>query len=440
MRTSTRGFTLVELLITVAVTSLAIAAALAGMRAQQKAYLDGRRLRDAQTSARRALLAIERNLPSAGFGIDAALAFDFSGWTTGPCPATMGSCPYDSTSSSDELTFFSREPRYWDPDTNTTDLVGYAWRIQSVSASEVVIAAHTGDEFLKGQILAAVCPGSSKYAYFTVSTRTLANPSNFTHIPLVTADSANPGNPFLRQNAATDACFTSGGWTWGSNPVSDPARLFLVNKYRFHVRPVAIGTQGSATIYDPLLVLDRGLDLNRDGSIDDQDEVILAEGIESLQVAYSFYGANSTNGSTQIPQAGVTAGAPVTITAGTPGSTANTITTTTFPGAVLTGQTQYQASSFYPYAYGPPPDPIRLTNHQANLQLVRVAVVARSLEVDTQGSRRFDQLLPVLNQDTAPSWITQYATAVGGHDGYQRIVLETTVPLPSMSARAMPYF
>jgi type IV pilus assembly protein PilW len=442
MRTSPRGFTLVELLITVAVTLVVISAALVGIGAQQRAYLNGRRLRDAQTAARRALLSIERNLPSAGSGMDAALAFDLSQWTTGPCPSsTMGTCPSDSTSNSDELTFFARDPRYWDPATNTTDLVGNAWRIQTVTGSGVTIAARPGDRFLKGQIFVAVCSGATSYAYFTASANWpssgTVSTTSFQTIPLVPS---NPSNPFLRQDAATATCFTTAGWSLPGDPPTDPARLFLINKYRYHVRPVATGAMGSATVYDPLLVLDRGLDLNGDGNVDDQDEVIVAEGIESLQVGYSFYGASAA---TPIPQAGVTAGTALTLVAGTPqsaGAAADTITTTTFPGTVIAGQSVYQPSSFYPYTYGPPPDPVRFTNHQGNFQLVRIAVLARSLEVDAQESRRLDQLLPVLNQSTAPTWVTQYSNALGGHDGYQRIVLETTVPLPSMSARAMPYF
>ncbi len=432
-----RGITLIEILITVAVTLIVISGAVVSMRAQQRAYLDGRRLRDAQTSARRALLAFEKALPNAGFGMDAALAFDFTNWTTGPCPTQMGSCADDSTSTSDELTFFARDNRYWVPSANGNDLVGNAWRIQSVSSSQVVVAARPGDRFLKGQIFLGVCPGASTYAYFTAaSTATASGATNsFVTIPLVSAVATNP---FLRQDVAAAAtCFTVGGWASATtNPPQDPPRLFLIDKYRFHVRPVAVGAVTGATRYDPLLVLDRGLDLNGDGVVDDQDEVILAEGIESLQVAYTFYNP-------AIAQAGVTAGTAVTETAGTAATATTTndaITTTTFPGTIPAGQTAYQPSSFYSYTYGPPPDPARNTNHQANVQLVRIAVLARSIEPDTEETRRIDQLLPVLNQNAAPAWITSYATALGGHDGYQRIVLETTVPLPNMASRAMPYF
>ncbi|HEX9242836.1 MAG TPA: prepilin-type N-terminal cleavage/methylation domain-containing protein, partial [Anaeromyxobacter sp.] len=303
------GVTLVELLITVAVTLIVISGAVVGMNSQQRAYNDGRRLRDAQTSGRRALLSFEKALPSAGFGMDAALAFDFQGWTTGPCPTQMSACPLDATANSDELVFFSRDPRYWTPAANGDDLVGNAWRIKAVTTSSVTIRARAGDSFAKGQIFLAVCPGSSNYAYFTsdqnVAPLSAANDS--LQIQLKTAVASNP---FLRQDAAAAiACFTS-------TPSADPARLFLINKYRFHVRPAEIGTVGTATQYDPLLVLDRGLD--------GQDEVIVAEGIESLQVAYSFYQGT-------IGQAGTTVGTAFTKTAGTAAtatSAANTITTT----------------------------------------------------------------------------------------------------------------
>jgi type IV pilus assembly protein PilW len=443
MRTPSRsrGVTLVELMIAMAVTGIVVTGAVVVVNSQQRAYLDGLRLRSAQGSGRRALLALEQALPQAGFGMDAALAFDLQGWTTNPtvtgtalpCPSTMGGgstgCPIDSTSNSDELVFFARNPMYWLSGVNADDPVGNAWRIVSVSSSSVTVKARAGDVFRNGQIFQAICPGTASYTYFTAAQTVgpVSAPADLTIRlqPVVTA------NPFRRQDV------TAGVGCYSFAIGADPARLFLVDRYRFHVRPASLGTVIGATQYDPLLVLDRGVDMNGDGSVTEDDEQILAEGIESLQIGYDFYSGSMV-------QAGITAGTPVTFTANTAaaaGTTADAVTATLFPGATPpSGKTAYYVSSFYPYTFGPPPAAERMTNHQANIQNIRVALVARSLEVDTRASTSVARSLPVLNQDTAPAWITNYSNALGGHDGYQRVVLESTITLPNMATRAMTYF
>jgi type IV pilus assembly protein PilW len=438
-----RGLTLVELLVAMTVTAVVVAGSVVVANSQQKSFADGMRLRGAQGSARRALLALEQVLPTAGFGLDAPLAFDLQAWTTNPtvtstalaCPSTMGGgsagCPVDSTSTSDELVFFARNPLYWIPGVNADDPVGNAWRIVGVTSSSVTVKARAGDVFRNGQIFQAVCPGSASYAYFTSAQTVRVTAAADTTIRLQGVVAANP---FRRQDvAAALGCFS---FAIGA----DPARLFLVDRFRFHVRPVATGTSMGATRYDPLLVLDRGVDMDLDGDVDEDDEQILAEGIESMQVAYGFY-----NG-TEIPQAGTTAGTALTFSSATAAAapkTAQAISTTLFPGVTPpTGKTAYYVSSFYPYTFGPPPATERTTNHQANIQAVRVAFLARSLETDIRGgaSTRVDSFLPLLNQSAAPTWITSYRNALGGQDGYQRVVLETSVLLPNMATRAMTYF
>ena len=423
-----RGVTLLELLIAMAVTAVVLAGAIVVVHSQQKAYHDGTRLRGAQGSARRALLALEQALPSAGFGLDAALAFDLSGWyATGPCPAEMGGCPRDSVANSDELVFFARDSRYWIPAKNTDDPIGNAWRITTVTNGAVTVNARAGDVFRKGQIFLAVCSGSV-FAYFT-SAQTI-QPLAAAGVQSINLEPVVAANPFRRQDVAVaNACFTAAVG-------ADPARLFLVNRFRFHVRPVALG----GAQYDPVLALDQGIDTDLDGDVDADDEQLLAEGIESIQVSYGFNTA-------ALAPVGTTPGSAITSSANTAAAattTANAITTTLFPGTPPPSpgpkDTAYTPSSFYPYTFGPPAAAERLTNHQANIQVVRVAVLARSVGSDVQGRTRAEGFFPLLNQNVLPSWITGYASTLGGHDGYQRVVLETSVSLPNMANRAMTYF
>jgi type IV pilus assembly protein PilW len=197
------------------------------------------------------------------------------------------------------------------------------------------------------------------------------------------------------------------------------------------VRPASLG----GVQYDPLLVLDRGLDLNDDGAVDENDEQLIAEGIESMQVGYLF-----ANGA--IPMAGSTVGTPITFQPDVVTSTANTATsrigTTTFPGTPSQpGESPYLASSFYRWADG---TLARQSNQQANITAVRVTFLARSVASDVQSKLSGGSYLPVLNQNLQPSWVSAYASSLGGHDGYQRVVLETTVATPNLNTRAMPYF
>jgi type IV pilus assembly protein PilW len=410
-----RGVTLIELLVALAVSAVVLVGVVSVGRAQQKAYYDGARIRAAQQSARNALLFLEQKVSQAGYGMAPSLAFDFDR-TTGPCPtelATGGTppCARDRLDDSDELVFYARNPAYWvDPSSaGTNEPVGHAWRITNLAGSTLTVNARPGQVFYAGQVLQLVCSGAFQYVYVTVSTKAPA-PSSGGSTP-ITLKAASATDPFSRQDAATDACFTAG-----------TARAFQIDRYRIHVRPVDVGSG----LKDPYLVLDQGIDIagSTAGVVDESDEQLIAEGIESMQVAYVL--ANGT-------EVGTTAGTGVTFTPGFPGdATANTLTTLVFPGATPVGnETIYSPTSWYRYFMGPPADPNRRTNHQANIRAVRISIVARSPTPD----RTVPSNPPILkyNQNAVPAWITS-------GDGYQRVSFETTIPVPNMLTQGMVFF
>jgi type IV pilus assembly protein PilW len=244
----------------------------------------------------------------------------------------------------------------------------------------------------------------------------------------LTLASAVSGNPYLRQDVisspATDSCITAG-----------TARVFLIDRYRFHIRPVA---QGNG-LYIPYLVLDRGLDVTGasgggpDGVVDANDEQIIAEGIETLQVAYVF--ANPA-----LAIVGTTAGTAISLVAGSPSSTIplgstsqpNEISAIPFPQTPTGTQTVYDATGWDAYL---PADPVRTTDSQANIRQVRLALVGRSPQPDPEHAEAFR--LPVLNQSAVPAWI---AASSGVRDGYYRVRLDTTVSVPNMLGRGQMYF
>ena len=404
-----RGFTLVEIMIALGVSAIALTAAVAAANAQQRAFYNGQKSRAAQNAGRSALLFIEQKLPSAGYGMDASLALDF-GWydRSAICPET--GCVPDRTDGADELVFYARDPAYWAPTDPAGEPRGHAWHLVAISDDEVKLKARAQDVFRQGQILQAVCPGEPRYAYFTVGTTTSTTADNAEFpVRLVDADTADP---FKRQDVAIGgACFAAG------------ARVFAVDRYRLHVRPVDTGDGRT----DPFLVLDTGTDLDEDLDVDEDDEILLAEGIEAFQVSYQF-----TN-----PALLAGAAAEIDLNAGAPTQADDVITPTVFPGTVAVGQFEYEPSSFYRHRLLTPLPAERETNHQANVRAVRISLVARSPEPDPASSANLTWTagspLWRMNQTAAPDWVP-------ADGGYQRTVLDTAVNLPNMTVRAMSYF
>jgi type IV pilus assembly protein PilW len=286
----------------------------------------------------------------------------------------------------------------------------------------VQLAARTGDVFPNGQILQVVCPGTLKYAYFTVSTTTTATANVALIVPLAGADTSNP---FRRQDVA-------GGMV--------NCRVFQIDRYRFHIRPVL---QGGGR-YVPYLVLDRGIDVTGgaggapDGLVDVNDEVLIAEGIEAFQVAYEFPNPD-------LGRAGATASTSLTFSTAVGDQTMSEaagpskIAMTAFPGTLISGQTDYAPSSFFRYSFS---DPMRQTFHQANIRAVEIALVARSPDPAPTAptNLQVDSTFRLFNQSGAPTWITSAPKLASGTDGYQRVQVDATVDLPNMTVRSIPGF
>ena len=423
MRTRTlRGFTLIELLIAAAVSSIVISGVFMAVSAQQRAYYDGHRQRAAQAASRDALLSLERIVSLAGYGMDGPLAFDFtSAITSALCPTQMAGCPRDSIDNPDELIVLSRDPAYWTPAAFTTQPQGHAWLITALDTNTVTVTARAGDQFLMGQILQAVCRGGGIYAYFTVSTTT---PAIAAGGPLtIQLATAADTDPFRQQGWATNAAYS----TLNSCFVNGQARLFLVHRYRFHIRPVPAGNG-----IVPYLMLDPGVDTDLSGSLDANDETVLAEGIESFQVAYVM-------NNTALALRGMTPGSvigfvPAMTAAAT--QSANDITTLVFPGTATgappTNASVYDPSSFYSHSVGPPAATARLSDHQANIVAVRIGIVARSSDPEPdQSAGELPQLL--FNMNGQPSWIS--AT-----EKYARTRIEVTIPVRNTYVRGMNDF
>jgi type IV pilus assembly protein PilW len=412
----------------VAISLVVVVLVGAAVESQQSAYQLGLRQRAAQGQSRQGLLQLERALARAGYGVDPAFAFDFAGSPT-PCPAEMGTCPPDATANADELVFHSRNPRYYLPPNPSAgaDYRGHAWRITNAGVTDtaVTIDARAGNVFARGQILQAVCSGGEFYAYFTVGATTTIAAAGVASVPLAEVVDANP---FRRQDlaqtpAAGAGCFSSG-----------TARLFEIQRFRYHVRPVAVPGTSNPTRYVPYLMLDTGTDVDQSTSVDANDEIVIAEGVENMQVAYVLANGTTTVPATTVgatPGTGITFAAPAA-SGGT--GTQNRLTRTLFPGAApASGLSQYQTSSYYTFSST---DAARRTDHQANIRAVQLALVVRSPTAN-QGGRGEPDSRP-LNFNQLPAWIS--GSLSGGHDGFPRATVQTTVSLQNMTARGLTYF
>ncbi len=471
-RSRHRGFTLVEMLVALAASAVVLTVVIGAALAQQRAFFGSEKIRAAQSSARAAQLFLEEKLRLAGFGVEPALAFDFQFYTPDhypsfPCPAEAGGCPRDATDNNDELVFYERNPNYWVPNNLTDRPAGKAWRVQGLGDAKITVDVNQGDVFPAGQILAVVCPGGRYYTYVTVSQTTPAAAAagfggpGAQEVPLLPSD---PLNPFRRQDILGGATASDppSYFDQAGNLLAAPtpsacvstgqARLFQIDRYRFHVRPVVVGSFADGkTKYDPYLVLDMGVDTNGDGDVDGADEMVIAEGVELFQVAYVL-----ANPALPTPAAGASPGVAITFTPGMPGSTdvADEITTVELPPPVPFGfafaprlnqaDNPYAATSWYSYSQTPPlpSNHPRMTNAQGNIRAVQVAMVVRSPEPTIPPSQ--DSLLGagfrLLNLDTVPAWIRDNASPGVEWDGYQRVQVQSGVLVPNMASRGLMFF
>jgi type IV pilus assembly protein PilW len=463
-----RGVTLLELMIATVVTSVVLAGVLGAVVAQQRAYQNSQRGREAEMSGQTALLNIEKHLKMAGFGMDPSLAFDFTFYgqmlgtdpafiddSVGLCPATMSPCRRDRVDNSDELVFHYRNPSYWVPDDPTRDPRGNAWKLIDVTDATATIKLRGFERFARGQVLQAVCQNAINWTYFTVATATPAGANN----PLGTNVSLVPFNnnhPFLRQNIANMA----GGWHQANCFRDGFARVFKIERFRYHIRPVQVGTDGAAIRYIPYLMLDQGIDRNFDGVIRADDELVAAEGVELMQIAYRFkdqWGWQRVGyGEWGWPNPGMQIWWQP-MWAGNWGPTwfSDTLgTTVMLPVPAGTTDVPYGPSSFHRFS---PDGPERQTAHQANIRQIVLSMLTRSNEPDFQqgsnivldGNYFFGQMTPgssrtnFMNMSTAPPWIAQNAKSNrygASDDGFRRTFLESRVQIPNILARGIPYF
>lgn len=384
---SPRGFTLIELMVSIAVASFVIAGIFLAFYAQVKAYAGEQRQMSAQSGGREALDYLAQVIRSAGYGVDpsrAILAYD-------------GFDPDSTTQTSADLAFpdalvvHSRDP-------------DFQRGVSSASSGEVTFTSNAG-KLYPGQILLLLCGGAAQSAYVTVEDQPEPNKVTLQAASEVTKDSpiSWPGPQFHQEADLADPCF--------SRP---DVVAVKVNRAAFFVRAFADDPAQPAAL-TPYLMLSQGLDLDDSGEVDLADAVPLAPNVEQLQLAYMM---DAVPGQCATPAVhGVTDSPPW----GTAWRT----------GTGPTMDTPYL-------------DPSRCNNDVANVRQVRVTLVARAAHLG--GSGGDDAFAPDGGVGKVASGATVWKplenlTAPEGvlnpqGRGYQRIVLRLSAATQNLSMRS----
>ncbi len=395
------GFSLVELLIAVAVSLLVIAGAVALLTSQQRIFQVSSADRALQETGRIALEELTSNLRMAGYGIDPSYAFDFGPQPTtrqdrAPANAdlsaasTFPSCTAidcrDSIAGSDEIVFRYRNPSF----------------VRSLAeaptgGTSITIAGPLRTPLFQGQILQVMCfAGDMIWAYVTVGVTAPITDSDTVEITLAGGN----GDVFPFQNGyLANVCFGAVA-PRNANPVTfaNAAKVYKVDQFRYFVERYdeagAVVTD-IATAARPYLMLDQGL-LNGGAPVLN----VVAPNVEDLQFAYVFPNSAAAN-----QLIGATANTP--IGAGDSGIYLD------LPGG---------PPSFSDEAGSAP----RLTQHPGNIRAVAASIVVRS---PAQDPTVFDSAIPAAaNRPT-----------LTGPIGFRRQAFQTTAATRNLDARG-PYF
>lgn len=246
-RLRSRGYTLVELMVALAIISVVMAGVSAVLIKQTQSSAVQTSQRDLEESARLALLELASAVRMAGYGIDPPAAFDFARYAC-TTPGTASTCNgggRDRTDAPDELVVAHRDPLFSRLGTGLTGTGPFTLTInaplkQAIDANRVV---------------ELVCFGGDAVEYLAVGAAANAGDSQLT----------------LRQLTAADGYFPTG---ISNNPCFASAPVVLIERTRYYV---ANDTDGV-----PALFRDRGRAVPE----------LLYRGIEDLQVTYDILQPN----------------------------------------------------------------------------------------------------------------------------------------------------
>lgn len=373
------GFTLAELLVGLAVTSVVLVVVSAAIIGVQNSYQSETEVKVLTENGRAALQYMQRKVALAGYGLDPRLAFDVDvlpggGLARDNFDVTTASFtptqpPLDGGVVTDDLAF-----RYRDP----------AWlRAGTYSGSTITLETPVDAELVNGQVLMVVCRGANRMVAVRANAAVPAGASSVS-VDVLTA----PWGGFT-----ADSCFTATG-------VSSPW-VFLVREVRLRI----VNLDGR-----PWLVSFNSLDANPfDLAADNFDPI--APDVENFQVAFGMNRPPATLGCCQTPT--------------DPGGDwiyGNTHSSGTPEPVFAPVATPLLVDPSYSTSYG---DPSRFTGAVPNIRAVHLALTMRSTRRDPSGRR-----------STTPVDTFNWQAPVINPDGFNRATFHTVVHVPNMLSRS----
>jgi prepilin-type N-terminal cleavage/methylation domain-containing protein len=340
MKTRSRGFTLIEVLLSVAILSAVIAGISGLLIKQTQASAVQASQRDLEESGRLALQELGRAVRMAGYGIDPTVAFDFArfGCTTPDAPTTCNTLGRDRNDAPDELVVAWRDPTF-------------SRRVTSMSGAgpwTLVLDAPLTATLQSGRIIQLLCDGAQNASYFAL--QAAADPVAVGVTQQISIRLLTNADGFFPSVAPTDTCYSS-------------AVALLVERTRYFVANDTTTTGDSIPV--PSLWRDRG-----------RGPELLFRGIEDVQLSYDIGqppagSAFAVGGPSAVPAPGCVDG----------GGNA----TWSF-GACLGSIGSPSHTAAAPDWRNAPYDSInRYTGNPANIRTVNIAVVGRATRTSGDG-------------------------------------------------------
>ncbi|MFY0565323.1 PilW family protein [Archangium lansingense] len=369
-----RGFTLLELLVGTATTTIILAAVAVSFVGIQGSYQTESRIKVAVEGLRTASGFIEQRVRMAGYGIDPRFAFDFNA-TAIPGQAkanhTLVFAKGIPKSVTDDLAF-----RYRD--------AAYLRRGRYMGSGGLVLESGTfGVDLSKGQRIIVSCNNGKKYLVLKVTTAGVSKG--------VGASSSFTVDPALSSIPQDDTCLSKTG-------ALDAPYIMLLHEVRLRI--VDLGGR-------PFLMAFQGLDeLNMDTAVP------LAADVESFQVAYIMNRPPLDGPNATIAAVDANSSAPNWVL-----GDVNSADKDRFPEPrdPLKPEPRYS---------DPYDAPVRFSRHPANIRAVRVSISLRSATPEANGRRAFAR------GDLEDSGETTAA------DGFYRTNMTTTVRVPNLLSRS----
>jgi prepilin-type N-terminal cleavage/methylation domain-containing protein len=484
------GFTLIEILISMTISLLGIAAALTVLAVQNASFARQSGLGASVAQSESGLDSLERAVRMAGTGIDPQMGFDFDFYKcvlpggalamadSAGCNTALGTpSQRDQVAQPDELVVAYRDPGYStaapaDARANCSSagngtFVGRVWGVTAANGGgSITLALKPGDQIYRGQVLQIVCNDGVTYTYATAGNpgTVAASATSCLNVAfnLYTAN-ISATDPYNQPAALAAACFSNGG--------TNAARTYAVRRNRFFVHR----DLSNPAIPHSYLMLDQGLDLDDDGSLTDADLWPIAADVVDLQLAYA----------TEQPGIMALSTAPVGWVQGTYVTDSDTngiwgddasntsreqLTEPVFAGAGNTATAQFNAANTalfasgaqsctafagvafyqYPCLFGTTPVETssgnnifayRWTAWTGNISQVQIGLIAQGPVIEENAQHTTDEkdLPPLFNRPALayPAYNAWYASIKSG--GRKRVIVRTGVRPVNMAASA-PYW